>query len=359
MGDKKIFYNLQICRGVAAFIVVLAHANLMLNKELFSGFLIIGWNGVDFFFVLSGFIIYFVNMKYSGLRNTFKEYIVKRLTRIYPAYWFYAVAVLILDCLVSRLTGKHLISWLDLNATSILKSLFLYPTNVDSGVWPIIPAAWTLSYELFFYMVFGSVILFNKKTFLAIVCLWLLLIILNSINFISSGNNSFLNMVLNTKNIEFLFGCLIAELTLTNKISMPKNNAVILLFFGVFLLFISWSNEALSHIWFKKMDFVNFGIPYFMIICALIALETSKVESKIKKSLVYIGDASYSIYLTHYIGIIIFSLITSKLHFKGYFQFFTVIVLLTVIGCLCYSFIEKPITKFFLKKVGAKQFGVS
>ena len=45
----RMLHNIQISRGIAAAMVLLAHANLLIDKTLFEGVFIIGWCGVDFF----------------------------------------------------------------------------------------------------------------------------------------------------------------------------------------------------------------------------------------------------------------------------------------------------------------------
>ncbi len=48
---KKII-NLQMFRGLAAMMVLVSHANLIVDKSLFSGLLVVGRCGVDFFLYL-------------------------------------------------------------------------------------------------------------------------------------------------------------------------------------------------------------------------------------------------------------------------------------------------------------------
>jgi len=86
-------HSLQVFRGLAALAVVAHHAGL--STEAFVGTLpasvssLLGFGllGVDFFFVLSGFIIMFAHMGDDRTPATLKRYAFKRLTRIFPAYW--------------------------------------------------------------------------------------------------------------------------------------------------------------------------------------------------------------------------------------------------------------------------------
>src|SRR5450432_2723557 len=75
--EKKLPY-LQISRAIAALIVVVHHVSgagtFYLNFNPLGGVFMVGWNGVDFFFVLSGFIIYYIHSKDLGKRAEWKRY---------------------------------------------------------------------------------------------------------------------------------------------------------------------------------------------------------------------------------------------------------------------------------------------
>jgi exopolysaccharide production protein ExoZ len=343
MIAKKVFYNLQVCRGIAALIVVMAHTNLI-DKNLFSGFLIIGWSGVDFFFVLSGFIIYYVNYDYIGQPSKYKTYFSKRLIRIFPIYWFYTVCAIVLHLIKVKLIGNPLISWIDLDAAGITRSLLLYPTHVADNEMPILPVAWTLTFELLFYILFGLGILAKKRVLLAVGVTWLIAIVLTNLSIIKIPDNPLLVTIFHAKNFEFVYGCIIAELTLKHKTLKSHGLAFAILIIGVLTLAFSWTNEAFSlKILPVKMDSLNFGIPYAIIIYALVSMETSKITGNVKRLLVYLGDASYSIYLTHYIGIQLVRYPLHKVINNGYIEFCILVIALTVFGCLCYTFIEKPL----------------
>ncbi|MFY0253365.1 acyltransferase family protein [Chitinophaga sp. 30R24] len=351
MNERKKFYNLQVCRGIAAIIVLLAHANLLINKDIFSGFFIVGWSGVDFFFVLSGFIIYYINIDCIAQKNTFKEYLSKRLIRVYPIYWVYTFCAILLHVLLFRFSNIKLITWIDLNALSLYKSILLYPTHVTANEMPILPIAWTLSYEVLFYIIFGICILVGRKFSAYIILFWIIGILLKMFSIINTANNPLLETLFSDRNFEFLYGCLIAELTLLNKIINKTSQSITILSIAILFLAVSWINEAFTLNIVPKRDILTFGIPYSLIIYALISLDTFKIKTRFKSGLVYLGDASYSIYLTHFIGIVILNSFIHKFITNDYAIFLIIVTILTVLGCCCYSYIEKPILKYINKKL--------
>lgn len=126
--------NLQALRALAAIGVVVFHVGLLPATSLpFT----IGAAGVDLFFVLSGFII-----AYSSSRDA-RQFLVRRLIRILPAYWI-ATAIAALFVL-QAMSPTDTFDWL-------VQSLFYLPGPGGRPV--LIFVAWTLVYELVFYLLY-------------------------------------------------------------------------------------------------------------------------------------------------------------------------------------------------------------
>lgn len=83
--------SLQVCRAAAAIAAVLYHVTDQAQKHFsytfVGGAFQFGYTGVDFFFVLSGFIIFFAHASDIGKRDSLLAYVTKHLIRIYPIYW--------------------------------------------------------------------------------------------------------------------------------------------------------------------------------------------------------------------------------------------------------------------------------
>jgi exopolysaccharide production protein ExoZ len=135
--------NLQGLRAVAALGVVLFHFGLMPATAIpFE----VGASGVDIFFVLSGFII-----AHSSSRSA-RHFLPHRLIRVIPAYWMATLVAAIFT-----------LQNMDLAAASdwLVQSLFYLPH--PSGRPPLIFVAWTLVYELAFYVLYWLALRFGAS----------------------------------------------------------------------------------------------------------------------------------------------------------------------------------------------------
>lgn len=146
-------------RFVAAFYVFVFHlfANIPANVPSFLGaFLYNGAVGMSFFFVLSGFVLTYNYGEAPG-----KDYFIKRLIRIYPAY-----------LLCGLLTYPFLVSQMITGEDNVFKFLItnaLYLTATQSWFYTTLPnwnfgGTWSVSVEMFFYAVFPILLgLLNTK----------------------------------------------------------------------------------------------------------------------------------------------------------------------------------------------------
>ena len=145
--------SLQVFRGVAALLVVLHHAGTFSVGHFGAPFLgnALDWgaSGVDFFFVLSGFIIYFIHRPDLGRPERLRGFALKRLVRVYPIYWV-ACGVVIPLYFLSPGMGPGYAR----DPGAIVTSLLLIP----QAHFPVLGQAWTLTYEMLFYGVFGALI---------------------------------------------------------------------------------------------------------------------------------------------------------------------------------------------------------
>ena len=150
-GAGAKLLGLELGRFWAALLVVLFHfsygfANLHGDRQFLSWFRA-GHCGVDYFFVLSGFIIYHVHYRDIGVAGMARPFAIKRFLRLYPSYWAIFAVMLVLTAVTFGIG-----SWG--GGDRILDALLL-----PYGGKPMIGQAWTLRHEIVFYAFFALVIL--------------------------------------------------------------------------------------------------------------------------------------------------------------------------------------------------------
>jgi len=301
--------GIEAARGIAAAMVVFYHAanhmRLNIGYLPLGGVAHFGHAGVDFFFVLSGFIIFFVHGKDIGIKSKLSHYAQRRFTRIYPLYWFVILLTLVLEMAFGK--GNHP------DLKFVLQSISLFPTISD----PYIGVAWTLQHEFIFYFMFAIVIV-HARIGLLIFLLWFLIIIANWYSGFMMDDGALAKKLTSPFSIEFFFGMFAAWLTL-NHVNTFRNKQLplesllklkedlnIFLIIGV-ILFIGFGIAENLNLFdgFASNGRLAYGLSSILIVLGL-ARKNKKdhwITTKIASTL---GSASFSIYLTHliFIGIV-------------------------------------------------------
>lgn len=341
---------LQIIRGYAAILVALCH---IWNDGWLPDTLVeLGGFGVDIFFVLSGFIMCLtVKLNTGANAKNAKYFMKKRISRIYPAYIICAIPVMLF---VTQAEGvKDLYFYIG--------NLLLLPTFTGNPNYRLALApGWSLTYEMFFYVVFSFVLLFssNRKkilyTVFLILTIGVLLVYLLNIQGEQLNWVNFSYMIGDTRLLNFASGivCYYCYMHFKEKISFHINTGIVL------LLIVSFITAIL--IYLKLPNFISRGVPAIAIIIVFSLINNTSLNNYGMRKLIFLGDASYSIYLIHYY----FTFFKFKaLELVNYNASMNTVLLNTVdiimfilsitAGCLFYVFVEKPIVNFVSKKVKA------
>lgn len=339
MHNRLQLKSLQQGRGLAAMAVVAFHLSLLLGSErylndaVFLSFTHRGNLGVDFFFVLSGFIILFAHHKDINHPNRVGDYLLKRFTRLFPVYWLYTA---IFCGLVAIGLGSASIVPETIN--NWFATIFL--VRLDSFEFPITPA-WTLVHEFIFYLIFATLIL-NRAIGGIILALWLIGGVI-VFQYPEEGSRSALTTYFSPLNLNFLTGMLAFYIfNRFQKINLkPAVLFGLLLFIGVYLR----ENNGITYDHLQIAYACSFGL----LILGAVACEKDGYALSHFKLLNLIGDASYTIYLTHLAFLGLFSKIFIKL--SNYYEIsneimYIAIFSLTIIaGCILYLTVERPLIK--------------
>ena len=135
--------TIELLRGLAALSVAVAHSDSLIggNPDLPFGrwhsYAMPGTAGVEFFFVLSGFVMAVAHRQDLAQGGRIGRFLWRRFCRIYPLYWF------VLAFPLWRFWGAPL-----LTPDAILAWLSLLPIRQDN----LLVVAWTLRQEVTFYL---------------------------------------------------------------------------------------------------------------------------------------------------------------------------------------------------------------
>lgn len=278
------FLSLEAGRGIAALLVVLCHvANGIANNgtqsvPFYITMFAAGSSGVDFFFVLSGFIILFVHHDDIDRPSRLPNYLISRFIRVVPIYWIALVAIIVIRMWL-------FVTYLPPSVPDIVWSMLMQPTGHDGFYLPI---AWTLQYEVVFYGLFATLLL-SKRVGMTIFALWIVWIAVA--NIAGTGN---LTPVTGLHNLEFFGGMGAACVLRNHRLPMPR----VILAAGLSLFVIALLMEASKPI-VADSNWSLYGIASVLIVLGAVETERQSRLS-IPERLRILGSASYSIYLFHY-----------------------------------------------------------
>jgi exopolysaccharide production protein ExoZ len=361
---SKLEY-LQIGRGLAALLIVLYHitetSQFYFHFMPLGGIFNIGWNGVDFFFVLSGFIIYYVHKNDIGNPGRFIYYCKKRLIRIYPIYWIIATVNLAVLYLFSKNITNNQLQIQMHDTVYLLKSYLL----IFQQGFPFLGVAWSLCYEVAFYVVFGLAILFGRKIMAAFGITYLLCFLF--LKFLPLGKSTLYMFVTSNYHIEFIIGVLAGVCFYRiDKITSPKINVGsmlrIFLISGLILFVIT---SACSFYLPDYFDYHSttcrlcYGLASFLIILGVTRLKINS-NNKFSLFLLSLGNASFVLYLAHPLILSVFFKVYTRLNLSNnmvlnYFICFLSLLVSVVIAIIIHKSIELNINNWLTKKLIKKK----
>ena len=339
---EKKYEIIQAFRFVAALMVIILHSTFYTSERLDPGSTMYfqGHNGVRLFFVISGFVMIVSSESLKKLTWGWKIFAEKRILRIVPIYWIITTYKLLI-----LLFASALVYHAKIDAGFILKSYFFIPAkNIDGVINPLLGVGWTLNFEMFFYFLFAVALAFrlNALAFLSAVFIPVALL---SIFKTSAWPD--IGFYADPIIVDFLYGMIAAKLILTSK-KLPDTLAIIFILTGLVYLFVPRMG-AISAVY--KYDDVLAGIASFMVIYGGVCIE-KRWRKKIPSWLVYLGGASYSLYLIHPVSAPLAPAVLKFLHLK-WTGFSVVMSILTSIaaGTLFYKYCEKPLTQFLSRRI--------
>lgn len=309
--ERKIL-SIQYLRGLAALGVVFCHygSGLASYPKLSSVF-IFGKTGVDVFFLISGFIIVYSLVTHNYKSNQFFTFLLKRSIRIDPAYYVTVILVFVLWRVIYKITGFEGDRIDFIPQQFLAHLLYIIPFTKYSFYNHIF---WTLSVEFQFYLLIGV-----------------------------------LYFLFDTPIYKFTF---LVIFSLTCFIPIPNAFYLVFTYAPIFALGIAlvsfyqnkkWVNIILP-LFFLGIIVYQFGLAIFilLVISSLVML----FFKLLIKPLVFLGNISYSLYLTHYPTLLVLQGLLKRLHVDSnnnqLICLFVEVLAACFVAYLFYLLIEKP-----------------
>lgn len=370
----KKFFALESIRGIAALIIAFAHFDKMiLNSRHFSRPAL----AVDLFFILSGFILgYNYFNKFRNNAVSLKKYTLKRLARLYPLHIFTLFILLFFylgtTILENLQTGNPLLEYFPVIKdgrnysdgyikTFVINLLFVNGSGLNrfDATWNY--PSWSTSSEFFVCLLlypFCKIIStkIRKLIYISSIGLsyFLLAIFIGHLSSHSSNLFGFISVGLLRVIGGFFIGVWMLEV-----FSRIGNSIKILPFTLIEIFLYSLIAFLIVRGDYPYVDFS--AIPIISGVIFISAFERGYITKFLsKKSWVFLGGLSYSIYLNHVFVIGLFQ----------YFQLFSIIgsisksnfviitlntilyfIILIGLSTLTFFYLEKPLRTYLYKKI--------
>jgi exopolysaccharide production protein ExoZ len=280
--------SVQYLRAIAALMVAYLHlpGQIAAYSPLLTGPSWIGVTGfgfgVDIFFVISGFIMVATSQRLGP-----RAFLWRRLIRIVPLYWIATMTLVAAALLMPSLFKETSPNFLD--AARSLLFIAFHNAAQQGKIFPLLVPGWTLNLEMCFYAIFTITLFAWIRPYQ----IWVTGILFSMILVVGlnlSHHDSLLAFYSQPLIFEFWIGMLIAHVFSTSSKSMPATVAYALIALGFLLRLPPLPSVSVNTV-------INLLKPALCVIGAIYA-ERRGAMPKLPR-LELLGDASYSIYLTH------------------------------------------------------------
>jgi peptidoglycan/LPS O-acetylase OafA/YrhL len=331
--------SLTSFRFVAALMVFIYHVHLLKNYQL-------GYVGVSFFFVLSGFILtYNYHSKLTTLRKEqIKKFYIARLAKIYPVHVL--SFIISIPFTMKLLSGFSIMKKLIAGCLNITLIQTYVPKNWINFSFNAV--AWSLSNELFFYLLFpiliwGLLKIRNKKPLNALIIVYLIYLVITIASSLKREvlvDDWELYIFPFLRVFDFITGIILGLIFIQNKdiLILSKRTFTLMESLSLLLLFVFITVSPHVN---QGLRFSSMYLPIWLFLIYSFAFQRGYVSMLLSNGiLVYLGEISFSFYMIH--QLVIKYIVNVHLgHGLIILSFCTSVLLSSII----YHFYEEPLRK--------------
>lgn len=336
-GSERIL-ELQSLRFFAAFLVVVGHVLMEMRQHGSSVNDLIydlPWGGgVDIFFIISGFVIYYIGVGRPSGALSALDFMSRRIIRIAPLYWLFTFLMII-----SIVSVPQSVSASRPGISEIVKSLFFIPYGPLGAPYtrPILAQGWTLNYEFFFYLIFAFSLLLPRYRLAVVLTALLTFAVLGEFSVFPPVVQLLLSPFL----LLFAAGMLLARF----RDSLPTHGTAValMLFLGGLLAAGLMPIFPENDIW---MRLLTRGVPSMAMVYAVLRWRAAP-KWITTGAMPLLGDASYALYLSHPFVVNVLLIIFEKTGLPISNLFFGVATAGAIVASVViYFVVERPLLKF-------------
>lgn len=326
--------GLQYLRFIGCLLVLQAH----LTRYF------VGYYFLDTFFLISGFVMAMLITKPNLSQDKFVK---DRLTRAVPFYWTLTFGIFLLALALPGMLGSG-----SSDPVSLLKSLLFIPYHNTHGILsPLLPVAWTLNYEIILYLLCCLSFQFRLSWRLPFVMIGVIAFHVYGVLFKEHGPAA--ELYSGHYLLDFPMGMLLWLLYARHRERFMLGKYPALAVIVVTLAFMFYAEYS----WSRQVDwFWLYTLPGSLMVWAVLCYEPHiNKDSALTRLACLIGDASFSIYLTHIFFIEAMHKLLPKLipgFSPGLFTMLATFVICIVGGILIDRWYDKPLSRVFRAWLG-------
>ena len=327
MNQKNHLYSLDLLRGFSGYGVAFCHLHAIIYKNIHLEYFSLLF--VEFFFVLSGFVLYPQLIRILDNKSNLAIFYQRRWIRTLPLYF---IVIFLVSSIFDETLSKDFFKYL-------LFIQKIIPNVLSSDYYPV---AWSLSIEEFFYLFFPLIIIFLGRDGLIkkVIILFVIIMIAKLLLADKVESNFFRTGTL------FRFDAILLGFILRffqDKILKYKYISSIILLVLIFVFYFAESYVlANEEEYIIKVTFIILlQILSLLTLNTFLIFEPIMKINLIKNFSILISRQTYSVYLVH----IIFIYFLEKAQLNIYNTISIYVLLLFISSSLIYYFIEKPLLK--------------
>lgn len=283
--SPKRYEELDALRGIAALMVVFFHFTLG-RPEAKLGFKL-GTTGVDLFFIISGFVIF---MSLTKVKTSL-DFVINRVSRLYPTYWTCVTFTFILLSINSiyLYKGAGQIDLIQYLGNMTMFQFYLKIPDLDGPYW-------TMIIEMIFYI--GILFLFHFKMlkYLNITGIGASIFVVIITSF--WGEILFIKRIINgiplLQFIPLFFAGTIFYKIYTGKSRILENYSILIICLVCQILLYNYSGR--SYLFISQNEYALMLTLYFFLFTLFV---NGRLKFIVSKTTLFFGKISFALYLIH------------------------------------------------------------